>query len=456
MSNQPVDTLTEIRQEIFSSADLNRIFTQARTQNPVLICASGNAGDGLIHLGAFELLQHFDLKPRVISDQQLDQVPADSTVIMVGGALIEGVWDERMRALKGFLERGGRAIFLACTLFGFNELLEKHADQLYIFTRDARSLKNAQNAGVSAYLTHDLAFALPVEFFRSLSKAGSGTLQAFRTDDERGIPEVPFGSLDLSLLWNGDLWSDRAETERRCRILGDILATFSELETDRLHLAIFGIALGLKVHLHDTAGGKISAIYNHTLCRFKNVKFNVAEDNEPGGKWQPRDQLLENARELARLRREWYEPELNRLREVAVEYERLKSEWYDPEIERLRNTVSNLQDELTKVGSAESIQELEMARSEIVRLQTRLLLATQHLDEYHRIDEFRKTEELARKNEELGPPPSPTPPVDQAELIKAPKASIFRSLKLASYALLPYNPRRREKRRRMIASIWYR
>ena len=296
MNSKLSATLAELNQEILGDAHLKAALELARRNDACFVTGSGNAGDGLIHHGAFSLLNGMNWSPRLASEWGLADEPERGWALMIGGAMIEGVWDERMRALRAFLDRGGHVIILPCTIFGFRELLSKYADQLMVFARERKTLENLRAAGVEhASMCHDLAFAVPPAFYLGLTKdEREGELAAYRTDEERSQADIPFRNLDLSLLWNGDVWRDAAKVEERCRLLGATLATFSTVSTDRLHIGIFAAALGCEVRLSSSIGDKIPGVFEYTLSRFSNVEFRpVPAADSPTDAWRPRDQLLE-------------------------------------------------------------------------------------------------------------------------------------------------------------------
>lgn len=487
MQEQIIAVLSRLHDEIVTDAVLRDALQHAARKNGRLVVASGNAGDGLIHAGASALLQHHGLALPLCDEHALPHLPAGSVAVVVGGAMIEGIWDERVRHLRMHLERGGEVILLACTLFGFEPVLRRHAGQITAFLRDRPSCENARACGVTAHLTHDLAFAIPTDFYRAHWHRGDQPLTAFRTDAERARQDIPFGNVDLSLLWNGNIWTDPALTLQRCEMLAGLMSGYDRIETDRLHLSILGAALGLSVTLHATARGKTAAVYEHTLARFPNIRF-VPE--EPAtGEWAHRDQLFESAQELARLRRDWYEPELERraaeiqrlkialdesraeevrsqrlFLESTQEITRLRQEWYEPELERRAAEIQRLK------------AALDESRTEEARLQHRFLDSAQELAQLHRdrgdpeserqaaeiqrlkdaLDESRTEEarlqhrllQVAKETRETHAPKIET------AYGRAPKSSAMRSLKLASYALFPYNKRRRQRRRMMADAIW--
>src|SRR5690606_19227969 len=99
------------------------------------------------------------------------------------------------------------------------------------------------------------------------------TILMFRTDAESGRDAPPLGSIDLPLLWNGDVWGDRRSCTGPLAVAMHMLLQFDAIETDRLHMAALGAMLGLRVRLHSNAYFKNRSVYEATLHVFDNVEF---------------------------------------------------------------------------------------------------------------------------------------------------------------------------------------
>lgn len=391
---------TKIHNEVVRDELLSAVLKDAENNGACVVAASGNTGDGLIHLGMKALLDKLGiLLPTVESPAHL---PENSIAVMAGGAMIEGVWDDRFRDLRHHFERGGKVIFLACSLYGFKSTLVKYKEQITIFARDLPTYENAINCGVSAHITHDLAFALPLSFYLDYRPLGNQKLNAFSTDAEAVQPSTKFGNLDLSLLWNGLIWSDFEEVERRCKALACVISRYKEISTDRLHLSILSTVLGLKVNLYGTLGGKTAAVFNNSLKEFPNVSFVVDDNPNTVDVVNTAHELLKYSRDLAEMRNNWYEPELDRR---AVEITRLEQ----------------------KINELNLI--LQQDRDEKARLQHRLISAVSGSKGGYYAS-------IALSNK------------------PAPSSSLMRTLKLIGYVMLPYNARRRSYRRAIAASIW--
>ena len=335
----------DLRNAVLHDPDLASAIAEAAQKNAVFMPAVGNLGDGLIQLGAFDLFEHLGWNPKPHYASEATTLPPGSHVVIGGGALFEGLWEERIQGIRPILESGGSAVILPCSIVGFDDLLVRHAKQLRIFLRERRSyerLATHPELADRVSLVPDLAFAVKDSFYAEFwRKDRQGTLNIFRTDAENPNPEIPFNNLDLSLLWNGDLWGERDSCESRLRDTATIMSRFARVRTNRLHMGILAAAIGCEVELHPSLHGKIEGVYDASLSAFPNVEVHFAERapstpaEAPDGAalqaWPARDELLARLLYLSRRQAEEIEPELERLRaalanaepELAARAERL-------------------------------------------------------------------------------------------------------------------------------------
>ncbi|MCW2284701.1 hypothetical protein M2323_002588 [Rhodoblastus acidophilus] len=448
MNSNVSAVLAELNQEILGNAQLKAALELARRNEACFVPGSGNAGDGLIHLGAFALLNDMNWSPRIASERGLADEPDRGWALLIGGAMIEGVRDERMRALRAFLDRGGHAIILPCTMFGFGELLSKYADQLVIFARERKTLENLRAAGVEhASLCHDLAFAVSPDFYSGLSKdEREGELLAYRTDEERAKAEIPFGNLDLSLLWTGDIWRDAAKVEDRCRLLGGMISTYAKVSTDRLHLGIFAAALGRQARLSGSRGDKIPGVFEYSLRRFANVEFHdVAADAPPAEAGRPRhleevimlrDQAARRSQEEIQQRVE----EVQRLEANALAAAQRAAD-LRAQVENLRRQVATHQRQ-----SLFYARELAATTAELGRVKEVSDALWREKETWFVPREAQLVAEVQRLHDELHRPPV----VNSSGFLQ----SLSRSFRMISYVLFPFGKRRKNKRRKMLAALW--
>jgi hypothetical protein len=142
--------------------------------------------------------------------------------------------------------------------------------------------------------------------------------------------------------------------------------------------------VGCKVELFPNNYFKNEGVYEYSLFAFENITFmksgwpsietavarntialssagSMREETVPQQSAQPgTDRLREELVTLARLRRDYFEPELVRLQNVIAEHEKTKHEWFEPELARLGAALK------------EADARIEHYENEVARLQSSL------------------------------------------------------------------------------------
>jgi len=380
-----------LRSDILANEKLISTLREAANESSCFVANPGNLGDGLIQLGTCDLFAQIGWSPSCLLGISAEHF-RDRQIAVVGGGggWIEGLWEEWARCLKGYLEAGGRLILLSSSIMGFEEYFRRHAEQVTLFVRETRSFERL--ASVSelqhrVHLCHDLAFANDPMTFAEFDKShANGTLHLFRKDGEsRGFP-IPADNIDLALLWNGVQWGDRGSCLPPLMAAAKLIAQFGNVETDRLHMSVLAAMVGCQVRMHSNNYFKNEGVYDMSLHRFENV---VLKGNEipsssvrvsSGASGEP-DEMVVRAPEsdglrdelvrLARLRREYFEPEIIRLNRVIAEYEKTKREWFEPELSRLTKAAEDAAAALAESQEAAQASERRVAEHfepEIVRL----------------------------------------------------------------------------------------
>jgi len=340
-----------IRDAILGNDVLTGALGAAAAEDACLMPNPGNLGDGLIQLGTLDLLDDLGLVPPIVNGCSPAQFEGRRSVIIGGGGgWIEGLWEHWAHAARGFLEAGGRMIVLPSSIVGFDDLWRRHAGQVTIFAREKATLDHLLSLPEMeghAFFCHDLAFAVRLSaLHRDDENRGQGTVRMFRTDAESARGRPPVGSIDLSLLWNGDVWGDRRSCSGPLRAAAHLMSQFATLETDRLHMAALAAMLGLHVRMYANAYYKNRSVYDATLHLFDNVEFVEAQQSrkENGvlavGAENDWDDLRKRNAALTTTSREYYEPEMARLRDALTEAERVRLEWFGPEIQRLTDLIT--------------------------------------------------------------------------------------------------------------------
>ncbi len=220
---------------------------------------TGNWGDSLINNGARAFLAQLSHPYAEATQRQVLESRGSSfeAALIVAG---NGGWCRHWSHIPEFVEA-------ACEMFREVVLLPTTIDtaplfvpreNLTAFVRDdTLSLANAP----SATFCHDLAFLLPI--FAEMRESRPRALHAFRLDGEsaRGNFDLPATNLD---------WSLFGTHEDDPLLFLEFMAGFSQVLTDRLHVAIGAAMLGREVHLWPNDYGKIRAIYQSSLKPYFN------------------------------------------------------------------------------------------------------------------------------------------------------------------------------------------
>ena len=256
---------------------------------------SGNAGDGLITHATYELFERFNIA--YTTYHQSETAPSEPVVIGGGGNLIEGRYTDVADLIRRHSPR--KIVLLPHTVVGYADIVAKTHDNLTLFLRDSVSHALALANGASeanTFLSHDLAFFLEDEHFAKFQRRGKGVLHALRQDGESaGALPIGRNNLDLSLSWNGDLWTDRGSCRASTESLASYIAQYDSVLTDRLHISILSSMLGKRVALLPNAYFKNRAIYEHSMrSRFPRTQFINVLPTAPGslnGELELREQL---------------------------------------------------------------------------------------------------------------------------------------------------------------------
>ncbi len=221
----------------------------------------GNYGDSLIWHGTKVLLSEFNISVQYVD---ITSVKYNPVLLIDGGGNLVDLYSD----VKDFLIKKpslyDEIIILPHTIFGERqiEVLNKVSSKLIVFCRERVSeefLEKRLNSR-KVYLWHDCAFYNI--FLRASS--GSGILNAFRSDKESILHDVPKPNIDLS--HNG-------YAKKPLNSLMEVLQKYKEIHTDRLHIAIAGALLGKQVRLFPNSYYKNKAVFDYSLKRFPNVRF---------------------------------------------------------------------------------------------------------------------------------------------------------------------------------------
>jgi exopolysaccharide biosynthesis predicted pyruvyltransferase EpsI len=221
----------------------------------------GNYGDSLIWHGTKILLSSLNILENYVDITS----PKYNDVLFIdgGGNLVDYYSD-----VRDFLTKKpalySEIVILPHTIFGERQIkvLNNLSSNLTVFCREKVSAKFLEDELIhgKVYLWHDCAFYN--EFTQIPS--GSGVLNAFRSDIESILNTQPESNNDLS--YNGYATKPLDELIR-------ILQKYTQVNTDRLHIAIGATLLGKKVKLFSNSYYKNKAVFDYSLKRFPNISF---------------------------------------------------------------------------------------------------------------------------------------------------------------------------------------
>ncbi|MGC5780823.1 polysaccharide pyruvyl transferase family protein [Methylobacterium sp. NFXW15] len=342
----------QIRAEILKNEQLNNELHEYFSKEARFFSSGGNLGDGLIQLGTFDLFESKGIDLRAVDPNNHSILLPETPIILGGsGAWVEGVWEYWARLLRPHLEAGGKLLVLPSSFNGFVDYFERYADQIFLFAREEVSFSALAKSRVlrdRIGLCPDLAFAInPDTLPKQKFLARSGELNLFRTDAESALKRTPLGNCDVALLWNGGIWSEKVSCIEAITAACDLIGRFQVVNTDRLHMTVLSAMIGCKVNMYSGNYFKLSAVYDYTLKSISSIKYCGLYDLESQISFDENEAMREELINLARLRRDWYEPEIVRLQNLIAEYDKIKNEWFEPKLNQFHNNLEMAQREIS-------------------------------------------------------------------------------------------------------------
>ncbi|MGB7292460.1 MAG: polysaccharide pyruvyl transferase family protein [Thermodesulfobacteriota bacterium] len=211
----------------------------------------GNIGDRLIYAGTRQLLSNHNYKE--ISVLKLSGINGHTALISGSGS-----WCKVHHGMPKFLpiieELFERVIILPSS-FDTSVELVKHAllnTKAIVLAREEVSYQQIHNI-CRADIAYDCAFYFD---YRPYKRQGTGILNAFRTDRESAMQELPPDNNDISL---------------SCSSLDEWLWTIARhdiVRTDRAHVAIAAALIGKRVYYRSSNYHKVPAIVDFSLKEY--------------------------------------------------------------------------------------------------------------------------------------------------------------------------------------------
>jgi exopolysaccharide biosynthesis predicted pyruvyltransferase EpsI len=250
-----------MRDSPISEVDLRDCLSEYSRKEVDFYRFPGNYGDSVIWHGTMELLTSLDIQVRYVEINSLQ----NSNILLIdgGGNLVDYYTD-----VKQFLlmkpDVYSQIVILPHSIMGEAQanVLNSVSSNLTVFCRERVSAEflRAKLTKAKVYLWHDCAFYnrfIPVP-------AGSGELNAFRSDRESVLETKPTNSVDLS----ADGYARKPLQELIALIQG-----YQQVNSDRLHIAILSTLLGKTVKLFPNSYYKNKAVFEYSLKTFPNISF---------------------------------------------------------------------------------------------------------------------------------------------------------------------------------------
>jgi exopolysaccharide biosynthesis predicted pyruvyltransferase EpsI len=232
----------------------------------------GNLGDALIAAATIQRLDLSGLDWEFLRGNRSRVTKRDVILFGGGGSLVEA-YEGGTDALKSLRSLEAQVVVLPQSINGHSEFWMS-ARNLIVFCRDFLSYNYMQRyPWVDTFIAHDMATQLDMScepFNTALSvrnfistQPERRTLNAFRKDGEALAP-APASTFDVSGLLFPSMSSSGSIIGHAASLLS-VLAMFTTVRTDRLHVAIGAAVLGIDTHLTDNSYGKNRAVFECSL-----------------------------------------------------------------------------------------------------------------------------------------------------------------------------------------------
>jgi exopolysaccharide biosynthesis predicted pyruvyltransferase EpsI len=247
----------------------------------------GNLGDCLIASATIQAFEKAQIPWAFIRGLRNTVQPSDVLVYGGGGSLVP-FYEGGIQCVESLKQLGAPVVVLPQTIQGHRDFWSR-IGEVTVFCRDAASLEYlAAFPKISALPGGDMALGLDlsIEPFSTVASIRSAmaaqnehrVLHAFRGDSEAsGCP--PKNTFDLPALAHPAM-ADAASIHAHTAAFLATLAGYSEIHTDRLHVAIGASLLGIPVFLTDTIHGKNRGVFEASLKhRFPTLRFEHPTQN---------------------------------------------------------------------------------------------------------------------------------------------------------------------------------
>lgn len=228
---------------------------------------NGNYGDSLIWHGTMKLLGRLSVDVNYVD---IDSSIENNILIIDGGGNFVDYYSDVRNFLSLKHKKYNEVVILPHTISGEKqkEFLKELGSNVAIFCREEESFNFVKDNSdrVQCYLSQDCAFYNDLSGYE---KVGTGTLSAFRNDNESSFDKKPIDNIDISYAG----WCKKP--------LGDFLekiSAYAEIRTDRLHVAIAATLLNKKIMLFPNSYYKNLSVYEYSLKKYPETVFVYVKD----------------------------------------------------------------------------------------------------------------------------------------------------------------------------------
>lgn len=278
--------------------DLVACIEDFRKDTVVFVPNPGNAGDNLINLGIYRMLDRLGITYTLGNHAG---VYPDRVIFHGGGGSLVSHFPGADTFFRNNHPVCRQLVIFPHTIRSYGDMIADMDDRCHVFAREDNSFdyvgRHAKQAHV--YKVHDMAFMLDRDYIHGLSwdlaalrKKGllrswivmllklkatarlrDSTLHAFRIDEEsRHAPLHPL-NYDVSRLFSTGTMSETF-CRNSAKALLKAIESFKSVETDRLHVSILSAIAGLPIIMNDNSYGKNRDVHDFSIKGyFGNLTF---------------------------------------------------------------------------------------------------------------------------------------------------------------------------------------
>jgi exopolysaccharide biosynthesis predicted pyruvyltransferase EpsI len=298
--------------------DIDDYLTQFQKEQFDYIPNPGNAGDSLIAAGTYQTFDKLGLKYNVKNRHRF--LHKNKVVVYGGGGNLGNMTNFSAQFISRVHQHAKKLVILPHTIKNIDPLLDAFGTNVDIICREHISYDYVRNSNTRAniYIADDLALKtnvtpllhkhpsiidnlqIMIQYITrksNLSSEQPPTLRAikqlfnlktklqelkninstdhlvvFRTDGEKTNQELPHNNIDLSEELTLGV-ETKELTMINAAIFLQFLNTYTEITTNRLHVAVAGALLNKKVNFYGNNYYKCKAVYDFSLTSKNNIKW---------------------------------------------------------------------------------------------------------------------------------------------------------------------------------------